>query len=221
MKNKRWWVSVIKFEISVDDGCKLDNRIAKLCQKYDIPCTFYIPIDYITLAINKGYEPLPQASYRWLIDNFEIGSHGVTHRYLTQIPFAEAKDEIRASKQMLENLIGRPVTKFCYPRGYSNPDIKEEVRKAGYKYARSTTIGHIKEPTDPLFAEATVHIGCPVRPEYEGSTWLKYAEDRLKECRRINQDYIYHAWCHSSEIDKYNEWDNVRKFFKMIGKHNG
>lgn len=207
-----------RFEISIDDGCQLDLRIAKLCDKYGIQCTFYIPIDYITMALQKGYEPINQRAYRYLVDNFEIGSHGVTHRYLTKITPEEARDEIFASKQMLENLTDQEITKFCYPRGYANEQIKKWVKEAGYEYARSTAIGHIEAPTDNFFAETTVHIGCPVRPEYEGTTWLKYAIEKYRECLEGDGDYIYHAWGHSHEIEKYNEWKNVETFFKLIGK---
>lgn len=207
-----------KFEISIDDGCQLDLRIAKLCKKYDIPCTFYIPVDYITLALNKGYEPLNQRAYRYIIDNFEIGSHGVTHRYLTQIPKDEARDEIFASKQMMEAMTGQTIDKFCYPRGYADDQIKRWVKQAGYTVGRSTAIGSLEAPQDPYFAETTVHIGCPVRPEYAGTTWLEYAVEKYRECyENPDKDYIYHAWGHSWEIDKYNEWDNVKKFFKLIG----
>lgn len=98
----------------------------------------------MSLAFNKGYDPLSAQAYRYLIDNFEIGSHGVTHRYLTQIPPEEARDEIFASKEMLENLTGKKVSKFCYPRGYANEQIKQWVKEAGYTYARSTAIGDRK-----------------------------------------------------------------------------
>ena len=207
---------MISFEVSIDDGCQLDLRIARLCEKYSIPCTFYIPIDYMSLAYRKGYEPLKQRTYRHLIDNFEIGSHGVTHRYLTKISPEEAKDEIYSSKQMLENLIGRKVDKFCYPRGYANEQIKQWVKDAGYTYARSTAIGSLRSPKDPFFADTTVHIGCPVRPEYKGSTWLDYAIEKYRQCLEGDGDYVYHAWGHSHEINRYNEWDNVNKFFKVI-----
>lgn len=209
---------MIRFEVSVDDGCQLDTRIGKLCLKYKIPCTFYIPIDYMTMALQNGYEPLTQKSYRWLIDNFEIGSHGVTHRYLTKIDPEEAKDEIFASKKMLENLIDRKVTKFCYPRGYANDQIKQWVKEAGYTHARSTAIGNIQGPTDDFFAETTVHMGCPVRPEYEGTTWLDYATEKYRECLEGDGNYIFHVWGHSWEIDRYNEWKNVETLFKLIGE---
>lgn len=212
---------MINLEISVDDGCKEDSRIANYCRKYAIDATFYIPIDYMSLAMRKGYEPISPSVYSGIVKDFDVGSHGITHRYLTQISKEEAWDEIVGSKQMLENLIGRKVNKFCYPRGYADQEIKDMVKKAGYTYARSTAIGNIKKPKDPFFAPTTVHIGCPVRPEYKGTTWLDYAIQKLEECQKTNGPTQYHAWCHSWEIDRYNEWDNVKKFFKIVGGFNG
>lgn len=207
---------MINFEISVDDGCDQDNRIANLCRKYGTKATFYIPIDYMSLAIRKGYEPLSPSHYSSIAKDFEIGSHGVTHRYLTQIDPAEAKDEIFASKQMMENLLDRKVRKFCYPRGYYNDQIKQWVEDAGYTYARTTAIGSLEPPQDPFAVETTVHIGCPVRPEYKGTTWLDYAIEKLEEAQNRNRPAYYHAWCHSWEVSKYNEWENVKKFFRVV-----
>lgn len=199
--------------ISVDDGCQLDLKIAKLCKKYGIEAIFYIPVDYIGLAYQKGYEPLSPQAYSYIADNFEIGSHGLTHSYLTRIPLEEAREEIFESKKMIENVTGKKVTKFCYPRGYFNSDIKTMVEEAGYESARTVTIGHLNSGDDPYEEKTTVHIGCPVRPEYEGTTWLDYARDMMN---RADKDSIYHAWGHSHEIQRYNEWKNIEVFFKEL-----
>jgi peptidoglycan/xylan/chitin deacetylase (PgdA/CDA1 family) len=46
-----------------------------------------------------------------------IGAHTHTHPNLRAIPFDRAKDEIRTSKSILEDLLGGPVTHFAYPFG--------------------------------------------------------------------------------------------------------
>lgn len=187
----------------------------KLCLKYDLKAIFYIPIDYIGLAYQKGYEPLGTQTYRKIIDNFEVGSHGVSHAYLTRIPKEKAKEEIFESKKMLENLTGQTVTKFCYPRGYFDSEIKQMVKEAGYTSARTTAIGYL-QPGDDLFEEkTTVHMGCPIRPEYEGTTWIEYARSLLVKAK---PDDTFHVWGHSHEIDRYGEWSNVEQFFKELSE---
>lgn len=204
---------MIRKIISIDDGCQLDLRIAKLCKKYGIETIFYIPVDYIGLAYQKGYEPLSPQAYSSIVDNFEIGSHGLTHSYLTRIPLSEAREEIFESKKMLENVTGQKITKFCYPRGYHNDKIKGMVKDAGYESARTTAIGSLNGGDDPYAEETTVHIGCPVRPEYKDTDWISYARQQMQKAK--NGD-IYHAWGHSWEIEKYNEWANVETFIKEL-----
>lgn len=202
--------------ISVDDGADLDYRLAKLFEKYDIDAVFYWPVDIQLLSMEKGWKALTPEHEQYIAERFEIGSHTITHRYLTQIPLDEAITEITGSKQILEEKYGREITKFCYPRGYANDTLKQAVKKAGYTYARSTAIGHVGKPVDPFFAGVAVHMGCPVRPEYDGTNWMEYG---LKMYERAKEkDLDYEIFCHSWEIDRYNEWRNVEKFIKEVAK---
>ena len=206
----------MQVSISVDDGCRDDVKIARLCKQLKIEAVFYVPVDFITLGMLKGWEPMSPSDESYIANNFEIGSHGVTHAYLTQIGSMEATDEIFDSKDMLRKKYGQNITKFCYPRGYANEKIKALVREAGYTYARSTAIGQLGEPEDQYFAGSAVHMGCPVRPEYAGTTWLDYGLKMLKQARAEDKDF--HAWCHGWEITKYNEWGNIMTFFKELAK---
>lgn len=65
----------------------------------------------------------------------EIGSHGLTHPFLTGIPLAEAEWEIRSSSEQLAACLGGLITTFCYPFGDSNVAVREVVRRAGYRGA--------------------------------------------------------------------------------------
>ena len=206
----------MQITISCDDGCDSDYKLAKLLEKYDLDATFYWPVDVQTLAFQKGWEPLTPAHEAYIARNFEIGSHTVSHRYLTKIPLKEAVGEIKDSKKILENKYDQNITKFCYPRGYSNPEMTQAVKDAGYSYGRSTLIGHIGEDADPYFAATAVHMGCPIREEYKGMTWMDYGYKLFEEAKE--KDLDFHAWCHSWEIDRYNEWKNVEYFLREISR---
>lgn len=206
----------MKITLSVDDGTKDDIRIARLCDKYGIDCTFYWPVDIDGLCLLKDWDRIDPKDEEWIARNFEIGSHTITHRYLTRIPIGEAIDEITESKKILENKYDQNITKFCYPRGYANESLRNVAQNAGYELARTTVIGHVGEPDDPLLAPSAVHIGCPVREEYQGTTWLEYGLKMLEKARKEDKDF--HAWCHSWEITKYNEWKNVEKFIKELAR---
>jgi len=71
----------------------------------------------------------------------EIGSHSVSHPYLTKIDYAKLFEEVKLSKMSLEELIDRPVISFAYPFGEYNKEVIRWVEKAGYHYARTTDEG--------------------------------------------------------------------------------
>jgi peptidoglycan/xylan/chitin deacetylase (PgdA/CDA1 family) len=77
----------------------------------------------------------------WLAAGHEIGSHSLTHRNLTRLDEAAAREQIIASKQRLEDTFGVPVRHFCYPHGKWNERLRDLVAQAGYATACTTKFG--------------------------------------------------------------------------------
>jgi peptidoglycan/xylan/chitin deacetylase (PgdA/CDA1 family) len=71
----------------------------------------------------------------------EIGSHSLTHPYLSKIPEASAKREIEDSKKLLEDKLGIEIKTFCYPYGDYNQKVRDMVAQAGYLMAFTTKHG--------------------------------------------------------------------------------
>lgn len=207
----------MKIEASFDDGCKEDLRLAELLIKYDIPATFYIPSDWTYVNQREGREPLSFNDLQALSDEFEIGSHTITHPLLTRIRFNLAKEEIIESKIELEEMLGVSVTSFCYPRGYANDQIRDVVRKH-YKTARNTLVGNIQEAKDPIWQTTSVHIAGKRRKEYEFTTWQQEARMWLLRASR-RKDGVFHMWGHSWEISRYDAWDEFEKFLKELHEY--
>ncbi len=65
----------------------------------------------------------------------EIGSHTVTHPYLSTLPAAAAASEIMTSRQMLEDLLGEQIVSFCYPYGRYSARIAGLLRENEYIFA--------------------------------------------------------------------------------------
>lgn len=170
-----------RIRLSIDDGCKLDMRVAELALKYDLECIFYIPVEWHSLAYDKGYEPLTYEDVLWLADNFEIGSHSITHRHLTRIPIEDAKREIQDSRDILEFITGKTITKFCPPRGYTNQELTDFTHLF-YTKQRLTT------------GDNLVHIH-PNSGANDEKHWIDCITTKTEE-----------LWGHSWEIDKYNMW---------------
>jgi len=88
-------------------------------------------------------EPLmDEAEVRaWLAAGQEIGSHTLTHPWLTRISDYQAREEINSSKKALEDRFGKEVRHFCYPYGDVNERIRDLVGEAGYSTACTTRAG--------------------------------------------------------------------------------
>ncbi len=81
-------------------------------------------------------------------EGIEVGSHTVTHPWLSRIPLERASEEIRESKERLEDLLGRPVDHFAYPFGDYSQAVRQIVIEAGYSGACSTRWGKRHKQAD-------------------------------------------------------------------------
>jgi len=63
---------------------------------------------------------------------FEIGSHTLSHRDLTRLDADSLRRELRDSKRVIEDRIGRAVTSVSYPFGRYSPKVIDEAAAAGY-----------------------------------------------------------------------------------------
>lgn len=103
----------------------------------DMPATFFLVTDY--LDQKNGGEYLAWQNAAPLKTRGEIGSHSATHRKLTKMPLAEAREEMARSKQLLEERLGIEVTSFSYPKGRSSPELETLAREAGYTITTADT----------------------------------------------------------------------------------
>lgn len=197
---------MIEFRASFDDGSLFDLQLAELLKKYNIPAVFYIP---------TCCEILPD-HIRELSKTFEIGGHTKTHPMdMKKLTDFQLKHEVKDNKEWLEYLTGKPVTKFCYPRGRYNERVVEVLKEVGFTEARTTIIGCLDKAVDPFRTNTTVHAFQ--RPEYEGEDWLVYAKRKWREAKNRN-DSVFHLWGHSKEIYKYNQVEKLEEFLKYINE---
>lgn len=61
-----------------------------------------------------------------------IGSHTLTHPFLTKCPPDQQTEEISGSKQLIEELCGKSVDLFAYPSGDYDERVLKQVEQAGY-----------------------------------------------------------------------------------------
>lgn len=93
---------------------------------------------YTTGALHLSWSQLRELAADPLIT---IGSHSVTHPFLSRLGDAEAFDEILRSRDRIESQLGQPVRYFCYPSGDCTQREVDLVRRAGYEAAVTVAPG--------------------------------------------------------------------------------
>jgi peptidoglycan/xylan/chitin deacetylase (PgdA/CDA1 family) len=109
-------------------------------------------------------EPLmDEAQVReWLKAGHRIGSHSLSHPYLTRLSRRDAREEIVTSKKKLEDTFGVPVEDFCYPYGNWNETVRNLVMEAGYRSACSVDFG-VNTPDVSPFSLRRITARHPTR----------------------------------------------------------
>ena len=67
-----------------------------------------------------------------------IGEHTESHLLLTQQSWKTAWNELRSSKERLEQELGQPVQHVSYPYGGSNIVVRQMARWMGFEYGFTT-----------------------------------------------------------------------------------
>lgn len=94
----------------------------------------------------------------------EIGAHSVSHPELDTLSWAKATRELRNSKKVLEDGLGRAVTTFAYPHGYASRATRRIAEEAGYLAA--CRVRHaLSDETENLFALSRIVVTSEVTPE--------------------------------------------------------
>ena len=135
-----------QISFSFDDGNASDLTAAALLKERGFTGTFFICWKNVGRGISK------EAIQQLHADGFEIGAHGMTHRYLTDLSQADLEFEILESKDRLEQLIGYQVNSFAYPGGRFGKRVMETVAKAGFTSAFTTLPGLNDHSTDSPLA---------------------------------------------------------------------
>ena len=61
-----------------------------------------------------------------------VGAHSFSHSLLGSRPWPEALAEMRSSRELLEEHVGRRVEHFAFPFGEVSPELSSMAREAGY-----------------------------------------------------------------------------------------
>lgn len=178
--------------ITLDDGYVDNLQFAMpVLQRYGFTATCYVVSGSIgrynhwdaeKLGIQK---PLmtPAQLRAWHEGGMEIGAHTRSHPRLRQCSNTQLHDEIAGSKTDLEDVLGAPVTQFCYPYGDMDDRVADVTRASGYAAATTTRRGRAIIGTDlwrlPRVQVARHHI----LPQFAMRAFTNYENKRYESGR--------------------------------------
>jgi len=142
--------------ITFDDGYKNNFTYAfPVLKKYGLAATVFIITDEVGRSDRLSWEEIKEMQDSGLI---YFGSHCLGPEPLVNIDSEkEIKRQIAASRQILEERLGKKVTLFSYPEGLFNDKIRKMVINAGYEGAVATNPGK-DYPDDDVFALKRLRI---------------------------------------------------------------
>lgn len=141
----------------------LDDRI-RLVKKINADSKYLSPVDRQNAILkleslagtaHSSNMMLTRQMLKTLSDcEIEIGGHTTTHPILTKLDDESARQEIVQNKEVLENIIGKPLRLFAYPNGKIGKDFDQRhmkmAQQAGYHAAFSTAIGAASRESHPF-----------------------------------------------------------------------
>ena len=221
---------------SWDDGDPADLKLAGLLRSRGLPGTFYVP-----LTGYRGRPTVGAADLRSLAsEGFEIGGHGVSHRTLSDLPAEEIEREVRVSKQTLQDMLGRDIGMFSYPRGRYNKHVLQTLKASSYVGARTTRMLAINLDFDRFEMPTSLQV-------YPHANWTYFrniAKSRnagrfLTYLRRfrgtqswvelgkalfdrvLEEGGIWHVFGHSWEIQERGLWSGLEEILEYVSKREG
>jgi peptidoglycan/xylan/chitin deacetylase (PgdA/CDA1 family) len=143
--------------LTFDDGYADFHREAlPLLAGYGFPATVFVTTGWVSDAgADAAGTPLDRMLSWSQIDELhsagiEVAAHSHSHAQLDQLPAGPLESELRTSKSLLEDRLGREVVTLAYPYGYSSPRVRDAVRAAGYRHAAAVSNSILRAGGDPL-----------------------------------------------------------------------
>jgi peptidoglycan/xylan/chitin deacetylase (PgdA/CDA1 family) len=115
--------------LTFDDGCETDLVVAApLLVEYGFTATFFVTAGHLD---SPGF--MAAAQLRELADTgFEIGSHSMSHAYLSDLDEKALRHEIAGSMDQLSQIVGRPIRHLSCPGGRWSRRVADLARELGY-----------------------------------------------------------------------------------------
>lgn len=131
--------------LTFDDGHESDYETVKpLLDKYGFKASFFIALMNISGNDQRWQQ------YRELAEaGNTIGSHGVSHRLLSNLNREQQLEELVLSKKTIESKINREINYFSLPGGMYNKTTVRLAKEIGYKGLLTTCFNYMESSNIP------------------------------------------------------------------------
>jgi peptidoglycan/xylan/chitin deacetylase (PgdA/CDA1 family) len=151
--------------LTFDDGFgSVYERAFPILRRLGLPATVFLvaktlaepsPIDWVEGGRRAPLRSLRLEEVLEMQDaGFTFGSHSYQHRDLTSMTESQCRQDLRRSREVLEDLLGRPISFLAYPRGLHNRRVHRQARLAGFTHAFT-----LPETTTPAGPYAIPRVG--------------------------------------------------------------
>jgi peptidoglycan/xylan/chitin deacetylase (PgdA/CDA1 family) len=155
--------------LTFDDGYRsvLDVALPWL-QRFKFPAVTFVPTAFVGDAnafdADEPHEPICDWDALRSLEaaGVAVQSHGVSHRAFSSLTSADQEQELRESKRLLEQELGRPVETFAYPYGdpgSGNGSLDALLERAGYRAACVFKNGPFLVPATDRYRLTRVAMG--------------------------------------------------------------
>lgn len=188
--------------MSYDDGKLEDKRLVDIFNRYNIKGTFHI-----NGGLFNNKERINKEEIDDLYRGHEIACHTLTHPTIARCPKEQIVNEVLRDREILEDIVQRPVRGLSYPNGSYNELIKEMLPMLGIAYSRTIN--------------STQGFGLPSNfmewhPTCHHNMNLMKLGKEFAELHKKQYLYMMYVWGHSYEFEKDNNWEVIEEFCEYI-----
>ena len=223
---------MLKLSFSWDDGAPEDLKLVRLCEKYAIPSTLFIP--------NENREGLKVLSADEILSVHSelttIGAHTQHHTYLTELPLSDVYIEVVNNKKFLEDMLGHTVSDFSFPGGKYNKSILATIKNEFKTFRTADTMctrvhRDVIRPTFHFYPRGKKSLLLNAIRQKDASFSLcskRMSEtDNYFELLRMlmtsmadsKKEFFVHIWGHSWEIEHFCLWQELETMLSWVRRY--
>lgn len=116
--------------LTFDDGWDSDvGEALPILRRHGLPASFFVSPALLGQEAYLSWDGVAQLQ----AEGMEVGSHGLDHTLLGEVPAAEATQQLLESRARLEERLGREIEAIALPGGSGGRRVARLAHAAGYR----------------------------------------------------------------------------------------